>query len=361
MDRSCPDIFYAINHQMFPSIDLVLLLRIEEQMQKAVCRKTPSPEMVLEVAENDALHIDFFKRVFVIHMKWAAACEETRFADEWAIPPQARLTPGPWYNAQKTFQQRLTWLCPFLQGLLGHPVLRDVSAVLSGSVIPLCILKHEVFIENKYHFLAYAGEVYKKCSIDIFVCQPHEVTYDWLYQKFLPALEEISQTKWQYREVKWEEDKDWVRNRKGTTYYFSTPASAMQIQLINMPLHTQNMAISHQHLPCVRASYDGTNVYVTASCLESWMSRFITSPALFGSHISQQRKSKTVFKYAMRGWGFNTRAVADLQLPQALIDWLREWPSKKPLPWYHPLYNPNVWPKAMPEERVRQLIECAEV
>lgn len=357
-----PDLYYVINRAFFQSIDLVLLIRIEQLAQKFVCRKTTSPEFIMPSAAEDALHIDFYKRAGAIHMQWSSAVTQTRFIEEWAIPPQARWVAGLWYVPKQRFEERLGWLCSFLPTLLRHDVLRNIGAVLSGSILPLCMLKHEVHMETRLDFLAYAAEIYKKCSVDIFVTAPYEVRFEWLAREFIPVLQELSQTTtWAIKEHQWSEDDEWVRDRRGITHYISTPLSSVVIQIISMPSQTRDAAIAHQHLPCVRACYDGENVYVTAGCIESWMSRFISSPPLFGSKVSQQRRSKIAFKYAMRGWGFSRKATSDMQFPDTLTAWLRDWPEKNPLPWYHPLYNPNMWPKAMSPDCVKQLLECADI
>lgn len=371
MRKVSPDMYHEIFSLMFNGIDLQLLVDIEAQYQHFVCRKTASQEVMMDGALDKALSIDFFTRAFAIHMKWFQACIDGCIASSWAIPPQARSLSGMWYVSQGEFEKRLTWFCPFALNLVRSKMVRSYGGVLSGSVLPLCALKHEVYTGTREEFMAFAQEVYPKCSLDIFMaCHPvvsSGASLEHRATEFLALLGSITSSMWQeVRKVSWVEDgPDWsVRNRRGITFYFKSPAYLFEVQLILIIDENADSdiakAVAHQHLPCVRARYDGTALHVTASCFVAWMTRFVERPPLFGSMVSQQRKSKIVFKYAMRGWGFSSAAVQDLQLPSTLLEWLRDW-GHTPLPAYHPLYNPNLWRKFMTADRVKELIECAEI
>lgn len=363
MRRSYPDLFHAIYAPTLAFVDLELLDDVEDAYQKLYCRKTPSQERLIEASVESALEIDFFERVWALNLKWNMRFHERVSASEWAIPPQSQGNSTMWYVPRHTFEQRLEWLCPGIGNFLRSSELRRVGAVLSGSIVPLCILKHGVCTDNEHDFVAFANEVYRGFSVDIFVCK-QEVTATTM--DFVRGLSEVGrhlQNTWVcQRKVEWAEDDDaWtMRNRRGITYYYGNSDND-RVQLVVMGHHARKEAISQQHLPCVRAYYDGSAVKVTASCLISWMTRFVDEKPLFGNKITQQRKSKTVFKYATRGWGFSALATSQLQLPSTLHTWLQEWNRKQPLPCYHPLYNPSQWHKWMSEERVQSLRECVEI
>lgn len=375
MRRTAPDLYHEVFCQTFGSVDLDLLVEIELQNQRQVCRKTPSPETLMVKAVRAALEIPFFDRCFAIHMKWSSIFLERMCHDEWAIPPQQSSSRGGmWYVSRAVFEQRMQWFCPFILDFIRDTRIRRMGAVLSGSLLPLCALRHEVYTATKQEFLAHANEVYAKCTVDCFISVPPGLVVDFSTCVLEEVLREVSgggeealASSWvRVRSQEWHEDETWAqRNRSGVTLYYSSPAFSFDVQFIFVaePLA---QVVAHHHLPCVRAMYDGSTLSTTASCFVAWMTRFVNAPPLFGSRIDQQRQSKTVFKYAMRGWGFSRSAVVELQLPVTLLEWLREWhtPSdspQRPLPWYHPLYHPSLWHKAMTAARVQNLIECAEI
>lgn len=366
MRKVSPDIFYAVNSWRFTGIELPLLLDIERKMRRAGCRKTPCPDVTLQVSAEAACGIDFFKLVWPVHMRWFFESDKNRNEQRWAIPPRQRRALGHWYVPQKTFLERLVWLCPFVEMLMASSVVQKAGAVLIGSLLPLCALSHEPFyVIDKESFVAFATESYRKWTLDLLVCGC-EVHEDWILREFLPVLRNLSGSgAWKFdRALDWrEDDGNWIRNRSGTTFYLCSAESPFAVQVICMPkCPSVAEAVLHQHLPCVRAWFDGTSLRATASCFMAWMTRYIDEePLPFGAHVTQQRRSKIVLKYAMRGWGFSMGSVTGLQFPDTVMRWLEEWPTNQTLPPYHPLYNPNTWPKYMPADKVQQLIACSEI
>lgn len=349
--RLAPDIYYFINEHRMTTFDLPLLLEIERAIHRLVCRKLPASETTIENATTAALSIDFFERAYTIHLQWNRFFNERVMACVWDIPPLAQ-TSRIWFVSRKTFLQRLGWLCPFAQKLVSPTLL------LSGSTIPLCVLKHEVYTETLEEFLSMVGENYKSLSLDFY-------SSAYSADEFLAHLRACSEDEsWtEFQSIEWAEDGEWLaRNRRGVTHYFCSTRFPYKIQLIR--IGNLRDAISQQHLDCVRASYDGERLSATASCVVSWMTRFIDLPLLFGSRISLQRKSKTVVKYAMRGFGFSEKAISGIPLPSTLLEWLREATEldrARHLPAYHPLYNPIVWRKFMTADRVEAMMQCTEI
>jgi hypothetical protein len=252
------------------------------------------------------------------------------------------------------FRQRLAWFAPFLESFFANADVQRAGVILSGSLIPLCLLTHQVDTEDEARFMAYAKESYRNCSIDLYVTNTAMSPRD-IESCLVTAALGTSVT----RRLQWCEDDEWaVRARHGYTLYIDT----YNIHIIVMADTSRQDAIVHQHLPCVRAYWDGKRLVATSSCCVSWMTRFVFEPPLFGNRIDVQRRSKIMVKYAMRGFGFSTQSIAGLQVPTTIRQWLMEDRRHDcPLPWYHPLYNPDLWKKAMTQERERALIECAEL
>jgi hypothetical protein len=358
MQKTCPDVYQKIMAPFSPStINIPLLCDIEARYVKLHCRKSKSPEHFLESSLEEALSIDFFHYACIIGLRWYEVYEHLRQGSEWAIPPmQSKSTM--WAVCESQFQRRLSWIAPFLPDLLRSEAMRRARVVLSGSLLPLCLLVHQVNTGDETRFLDYAEESYKHCSIDLFVTNsnmsPKEI--EMLF------LGELGDGWYIYNRRSWSEDSEWaVRARHGHTVYITDSSEHWHIHVVVMSETSLRDAIVHQHLPCVRAYWDGLKLFTTASCCIAWMSRFVLDQPLFGDRIDQQRKSKTVVKYAMRGFGFSTGAIAGLQIPTTIGQWIMDERTRRPLPWYHPLYNPNLWKKAMTPERELALIECAEV
>jgi len=368
MRKNYPDMFHAIYADSLLSIDLHLLVNVEVAHQAFFCRRSPPQETLLQNSIESALRIDFFERAWALNLQWNLDFSCKVQDSVWAIPPQAR-QDSIWYVPRNVAEKRLEWIFPNLRRLLRSEEARDIGLVLSGSMLPLCALKHEQFTDSEQNFKDFSMEVYKKFSVDFFTCVPRasssklRSTSYAIRDRFIALMnQQTGRNCVCERDVIWaEDDESWaMRNRRGHTFYF-TVESLPPIQLIVMHDCSLIEAISQQHLPCVRAQYDGDNLLVSATCFISWMTRFIFDRPLFGRHINQQRKSKTVFKYAMRGWGFSVYSIDDLQMPSTLMTWLQDWDRKKPLPYYHLLYNPMSWPKWMTPDRVANLLEYVDV
>ena len=359
---NAPDLAYTILTPFESALDLNLQVRVERMIVESTMRRTKTNEFFLEDAVHSATSIPFFDRVYVMSMRWLFRFLQERSTFTWAIPPMTVTNLENWFVTRNVFLQRMEWFAPFLPNLLNHSGMRRVGAVLSGSLLPLFALNHEINTETKERFMYYSDEVYRKCAISLFVCG-RLMKQEVIVKTVLDSLRDAwPHSEWVVGgETTWREDDEWLaRNRRGTTVYIHDQAHAFDVHLIIMPDVTLERAMVNQHLAPSRAWWDGQTLHVTASCMKSWMTRFVVERPLFGSLTSQQRRSRTVFKYAMRGFGFSMGAVMNLKLPSTLVEWLRLCTDKRTLPWYHPLYNPNMWRKAMTPERERALLECAE-
>lgn len=355
-----PDLFLL----QYPEgqLNIPIQCAVEDMAVKMLMRKTKGAETILSPAVRQAICIPFFDKVCAISMKWNVLLHNVRDNVEWAIPPKALGSMDKWYVPEEVFAKRLGWYAPFLLEFLNHSTIRRLGGVLSGSLIPLCVLNHEVYTETKDQFMAYANELYRDCAISLFICSlkmSHtEVTnlvVETLYQ-MMPATYEWAVTNIE----EWNEDKDFIRHRRGVTTTIKCE-NLWRLHIIYMPEADLETAMMNHHLPPLRAWWDGRTLFATSKCIVSWMIRFVNDEPLFGDLIGKQRQSKIVFKYAMRGFGFSLPAVTNLQLPSTLMVWLREWRQKVPLPWYHPLFNPNMWHKAMTQEREQNLLACVDV
>jgi len=358
MRVAAPDLHHAICQS---ALDLSLLLDIESHVTNTMCQLRASSETLIESSVNAALSLDFYANAFILDMTWNETMTRKCFECSWLIPPMEMTAIRHWYVSRTVFEQRLAWFAPFVTPFLADDRVRKLGLVLSGGVLPLCALRQEVYMDTRHQFLAYASEVYRNTSLDFFICGETPAMTSTICELLSIAsagrdwAEEAPRHEWA------EDDDSWAaRNRHGTTVYVSD--GTFHVHLIFMGEHiAYRESLSQQHLPCVRASWDGNVLAMTASCFRSWMTRFVTEQPLFGANVSEERKAKTVFKYAMRGFGFSAAAASGLQLPTTLGQWLRAFPPKRPLPWYHPMYNPNMWSKAMTPQRERALLECVEI
>lgn len=354
---NAPDILYALSDVR--RNDLHLLLAVERCHAKFLCNPPNDESPPLAAAVDEALSLNFFARTFLLSMRWHEEMSRRVTQSEWAIPPLDMRALHSWHVSEREFQQRLDWVAPWLRRFLRHPTIRQHDIVLSGGIIPLCVLRQEVFVEDADSFLRYADEIYRNTSIDLFVKSDSE-NIDRITSDVCAVLADAEQRPVHVSSELWvEDDETWVRRRRGTSVGIDT-ASGRRVTLVFMT-STVTESIAHQHLPCVRASYDGSTLSVTASCFVAWMTRFIGEPLLFGNHVSTVRRSKTVLKYAIRGFGFSPTALVGCVLPSTISLWLRdEVPRHRPLPWYHILYQPALWRKAMTAQRERDLLACIE-
>jgi hypothetical protein len=353
-----PDLFLFLYPE--GQLNIPIQCAVEDMAVKLVMRKSKSQETILSAAVRQSVCIPFFDKVCAINMKWNLTLHKLRNGIDWAIPPKAAGSMDKWYVTVDVFQRRLTWYAPFLIQLLNHSTIRRLGGVLSGSLIPLCVLNHEVYTETQDQFLAYANELYKDCAISLFVCQ-QKMSHTEVTNLVCDVLDEMcSRVEWASTDVQeWNEDEDLIRMRRGiTTTIIGGP---WRIHVIYMPSTDVETAMMNQHLPPLRAWWDGHTLFATSKCTVSWMMRFVNDEPLFGNLIDRKRQSKIVFKYAMRGFGFSMNSVTNLQLPSTLMVWLRESKQHCPLPWYHPLYNPSIWHKAMTKERERKLLSCVDI
>jgi hypothetical protein len=373
-----PDIIYALQHGYNNTNDLPLLFEIEDLFHRFTCRKTAPRETIIADVLTYALDINFFRQVVPLSTAWSLHYQ-THYRENvtWAIPPVAIIDQHPWYVGLTLFGTRLRWLCPFVESFFTHRGFLRHGGVISGGIIPLCLLQPQVRASTQHDFMTYAKEVYHRYSIDIFfVCSIDSL--GTVEEGCAQMIRDVSRyDSWKCRRVEWAEDDDtWaVRNRRGITLYFSCDRDVypFEIQCIIIPNTTIPFAITHQHLPCVRAWYDGVHIHCTASAFTSWLTHFVDAPPLFGALVTPQRKAKTVLKYAMRGWGFSVRAVEGMKFPATIYQWISEYNPPAPhgdvrnrlpqraLPWYHPLYNRNLWAKKLEAEQIRQLVECVDV
>ena len=364
MRKYCPDVYQKVMSAFIPmTINLPVLLEIEKLYIKTQCRKSKSPETLIESSLAEALQINFFRYASIMGLRWWDSFERLKMDIEWAIPPMKQLG-SKWSVNIDQFQQRLSWMAPFLPEFMRDERVRWLGVVLTGSLIPLCVLEHQINTADRGRFIEYARETYRKCSIDLFITDTN-FSPGQIESIVLEALDKYSdeQTTWKIDSRKqWSEDDDsWVRNRHGYTIYFRADGQDLDIHLVVMAESSLRDAISQQHLDCVRAYWNGSSLLATASCCISWMTRLIFEMPLFGNHIEFKRRSKIMVKYAIRGFGFTTTAIQGLQIPSTIHKWLSEdfERGRRPLPWFHPLYNPNLWKKDMTPDREIALLECA--
>ena len=351
------DVVYALASDELRN-DLHVLLAIERCNTSFLCSPLRDEHPPLRAAVTDALEINFFARTFLLSLRWYEEMSRRSMQSEWAIPPIDTHALRSWHVAEDEFLRRLGWIAPWLRRFLRHPAIREHGIVLSGGLLPLCVLRQEVFVEDADSFMRYADEIYRNTSIDLFVTG-EALDIDAITDDVCAVLASVDQPAVRVATELWVEDDDaWVRARRGTSVSLDME-SGRRIVLVFMASRTS--AIAHQHLPCVRASYDGSTLSVTASCYVSWMTRFIGEPLLFGHNVSAARRSKTVLKYAIRGFGFSPAAIAGCTLPSTISLWLREEvPRHRSLPWYYILYHPSLWRKAMTAQRERDLLACIE-
>lgn len=356
-----PDVYLALFRATLEGVDLPLLVAVEELDQARAMHTKRSVEVLFDDSVQRALAIDFYNVAATLHLRWTYHYRSNVIEDvSWTIPPPALYQQSVWYVTRGTFLKRLRWACPFAERLLATPALREHSVMVTGSIIPMCALNHIMYTETETAFTAMMSDDYWKRSVDFVATNIDDVHH--FANHFLIALQAVSANDgWgMVRMVEWREDSEAVRNRHGVTMYFGSADFPYQVQLIMLKQTSLLHAIAQQHLPCIRACYDGERLLCTASCVVSWITRFVHQPPLFGDLVSTQRRSKTVFKYAMRGWGFSEAAMQGLQLPSIVCNWLYVWGAHRMLPWFHPLYNRRSWMKIMSEERVELLLECAD-
>lgn len=351
-----PDVLHAVALSLHHDLDV--LLAIERAVSARVCCSvSPSDEEapLLEHSVSDALGIDFFARTFVLSMRWYEEMARRVTQSEWAIPPlDMRALRSSWHVSEQEFRTRLDWIAPWVRPFLSDADIRRHGVVLSGGIVPLCVLRQEVYAEDCDAFVRYADEVYRNTTLDFYVAaaSPSEEERIVSDVKRVLGVAEVKHTE------RWaEDDASWgARNRRGVSVRIPMAGGRVMV-LIMMP--SPHM-IAQQHLPCVRAAYDGTTLAVTASCYTSWMTRFVGDRPLFGRLVSAARRSRTLLKYAIRGFGFSPAALDGCTLPSTIGLWLRESPHHRPLPWYHILYQPALWRKAMTAQRERDLLACIE-
>ena len=270
----------------------------------------------------------------------------------WTIPPpQMDPMQRPWVD-WKTFQQRLEWATQDFfksSGLFTHQnCLPQSSIFLSGSLIPLCFLQHQVDTLSRERFLLYANEVYAGRDIDIFLIglQSEEPI-----RQFLDKLSTARPERLEWKDC---------FGRSGISFTLrSTPTNPWDVHIIWMdPQLTSEQVFSKQHFPFVRAWWDGTTLRATKDCVESWLSRCCTTRALFDDTMDPLRRSRNVLKFAMRGFGFTPRSVQGVKIPGEVLEWLYQ-PVYR-LPWYHPLYNPCLWKKRLTREEIKRLHSCVD-
>lgn len=363
-----PDVYLVLFRTSMTGIELPLLLDIEEQYCQSISQSKSLPNAILENVVSEAISIDFFSVATTIHLRWTYHYRGDVMDDlAWGIPPPALYQQSVWYVSESLFRKRLLWMCPFILDLLHHESVQRDNIVLSGSSVPMCALNHVVYCDTQEAFLAMVDEVYWNRSVDLVVATDDDP--NTLHARFLHALQVSAgqHSTWRHKHtLHWTEDTTGARNRRGATFYYTSDSCQYEIQLIVFTTVTESWvnplehAIAHQHLACVRAAFDGHKLFVTATCAVSWMTRFINTPLRFGDTVSQQRRSKAIFKYAMRGWGFSDSVLYGIRLPSILSEWLYAWGPRRMLPWYHPLYNRLTWTKTMPPARVRDLLECAD-
>ncbi len=269
----------------------------------------------------------------------------------WTIPPPPRTARASWVNDQHTFLTRLGWAT---NGLMGgdNPLIElTENMFVSGSILPLCNLQFVYPIVTRTSFMEYVREVYNTLDIDIYFRGA---------QGILDRESFVTGLRVRFPNLKIS------KNEHGQARIQLTPdADEYPCLKLNQCAYEFIFdVVARHHFPWVRAWFgQDYRVFVTAQCLVSWHARACTDDmsVYFLPRAEQEHKDRLVLKWAIRGFGF-TRKVFErnsITLPRAVEQWLHPYVEQGyNLPWYHPLYNPSIWPKRISQKTIDDFKIC---